>query len=219
MKGYIADTYLGRYRTILYFCVIYLVGLGVFLIGSIPTNLMPALVFLGMYLVALGSGGIKPNVSTMGADQFDVTIEQDLNESKMFFSYFYWAINLGAFVSYTLVAYICQYGISFLGGEDWGFFIGYMIPTIMLTIGVAIFIGGSAKYKKNIPEGSIINKVAGLLYESLISNRHITVDKQTNITERLNISGSESEHEIDKEINERRLWLDRASTRYGGKYI
>ena len=48
LGGYIADTYLGRYYTILVFISIYLLG-----------------------LVSLGTGGIKPNVSTLGADQFD----------------------------------------------------------------------------------------------------------------------------------------------------
>ena len=83
----------------------------------------------------------------MGADQFDITIEQDKKEAKQFFSYFYWrlipvhmfdalirfytyvlqflcSINLGALVAYTLVAYICQYGLPFLGGPKWGFFVG-----------------------------------------------------------------------------------------------
>ena len=45
---------------------------------------------------------------------------------------FYWAINLGSLIAYTLVSYICQYGIPDLGGEKWGFFVGYSIPAIMM---------------------------------------------------------------------------------------
>lgn len=46
---------------------------------------------------------------------------------------FYWSINLGALISYTVVAYICQYGAGpDLGGEEWGFFVGYTIPSIMM---------------------------------------------------------------------------------------
>jgi dipeptide/tripeptide permease len=33
----------------------------------------PGLLFLGLYTVALGTGGIKPNVSAFGADQFDTS--------------------------------------------------------------------------------------------------------------------------------------------------
>ena len=46
----------------------------------------------GMYVVALGAGGIKPNCSTMGADQFDLNYEQDAREAKQFFSFFYWFV-------------------------------------------------------------------------------------------------------------------------------
>jgi hypothetical protein len=41
-------------------------------------------------------------------------------------------VNLGSLISYTVVAYICQYGIPDLGGEDWGFFVGYLIPAIAM---------------------------------------------------------------------------------------
>jgi peptide/histidine transporter 3/4 len=224
LGGYIADTYLGRFKTILYFSVVYLVGLGTFLIGSIPTNIQTPLIFLGMYIVALGAGGIKPNASTMGADQFDLAFENDRKESKLFFSYFYWSINLGALVSYTLVAYICQYGISFLGGEDWGFFIGYLIPTIMLGVGVAVFLSGSSRYKKSVPEGSIINKVAGILYEAAITRRHVKVEKDSDITDRLTANNGakresgQAPDNIEREIDEGSLWLDRASLRFGGSF-
>ena len=55
---------------------------------------------------------------------------------------FYWSINLGALISYTLVAYVCQYGIPSLGGAEWGFFVGYSIPAIMMSefsIGFELF--------------------------------------------------------------------------------
>lgn len=57
LGGYIADTYLGRYKTILVFAIIYLLGLGLFLFGSIPGGVNAGLVFTGMYVVALGAGG------------------------------------------------------------------------------------------------------------------------------------------------------------------
>jgi peptide/histidine transporter 3/4 len=152
-----------------------------------------------------------------------MTIPQDKNESKLFFSYFYWSINLGALVSYTLVAYICQYGISFLGGEDWGFFIGYLIPTMMLAVGLMIFYSGSKRYKKNSPEGSIINQVVGVFYEACILRRHIKIDNHDTMTEKIiNEETTHSEHvkktDIEREINESNVWLDRASSRFGGSY-
>lgn len=58
LGGYIADTWLGRYTTILVFAIIYLGGLALFLFGSIPGSINAAVVFMGMYVVALGAGGM-----------------------------------------------------------------------------------------------------------------------------------------------------------------
>lgn len=59
LGGLLADTYLGRYKTILVFCVIYLIGLAVIVIGTNPNHLSAACVYGGMYIIALGAGGIK----------------------------------------------------------------------------------------------------------------------------------------------------------------
>jgi solute carrier family 15 (peptide/histidine transporter), member 3/4 len=166
--GYIADTLLGRYKTILYFSMLYLIGLALFVFGSVPGAIVQGVIFTAMYTVALGAGGIKPNVSTMGADQFDPKIPQDKKESEQFFSYFYWSINLGALIAYSLVAYVCQYGLPGLGGEPWGFFVGYLIPTIMMCFGVLVFMSGSSNYKKVSPRGSMLTTAGGILYEALV---------------------------------------------------
>lgn len=101
LGGYIADTFWGRYKTILNFSVLYLIGLSLIVFGSVPGAVLVPVVFLAIYVIALGAGGIKPNVSTMGADQFDPQYEQDKKEAAQFFSYFYWSINLGALVAYV----------------------------------------------------------------------------------------------------------------------
>ena len=53
---------------------------------------------VGLVLIAIGSGGIKPCVSAFGADQFGNS-EADLKAKSRFFSIFYWAINLGSLFS------------------------------------------------------------------------------------------------------------------------
>lgn len=75
---------------------------------SCPTahGLQIGVLYLGLYLIALGNGGIKPNVSTLGADQFD---EGDPNERKHmshFFNWFYFIISIGSLFSVTLFVYI-----------------------------------------------------------------------------------------------------------------
>ena len=125
-------------------------------ITSVPGNLSNSFVFFSIYIIAIGTGGIKPNVSTLGADQFDESNEEEKKEKESFFNWFYWSINLGALVAYTVVASICQYGITSLGGPSWAFFDGYLIPTIAMFFAIVIFIIGASKYKIAKPSGSIL---------------------------------------------------------------
>lgn len=88
LGGYIADTHLGRSKTILIFSVIYSIGLGMVVVGSLPDIAMPGLVFAAIYTIAIGTGGIKPNVSTLGADQFDERFSRDRAEKASFFNWY-----------------------------------------------------------------------------------------------------------------------------------
>ncbi|KAF0989273.1 hypothetical protein HZS_3021 [Henneguya salminicola] len=70
----LSDSYLGRFKTILYLSFIYAVGSIALAITAIPffikkIGLIGTL--SGLFLIAIGTGGIKPCVSTFGADQFD----------------------------------------------------------------------------------------------------------------------------------------------------
>uniref|UniRef100_A0A8C3R4L2 Solute carrier family 15 member 1 n=1 Tax=Cyanoderma ruficeps TaxID=181631 RepID=A0A8C3R4L2_9PASS len=80
----IADSWLGKFKTILYLSVVYAIGQTVLSVGSIsdltdrnqdgsPDNVAVniALSMIGLILIALGTGGIKPCVSAFGGDQFE----------------------------------------------------------------------------------------------------------------------------------------------------
>ena len=55
---------------------------------------------LGLALIAVGTGGIKPCVSAFGGDQFKLP-EQE-RQLQTFFSVFYFAINAGSLISTAL---------------------------------------------------------------------------------------------------------------------
>lgn len=91
----ISDVWLGKYRTILYFSVVYCFGFLALTVDHTRLGL-----FIGLGLVALGSGAIKPCVTANVGDQFGPTNKHLM--SKVY-SWFYWCINLGAFISNLLV--------------------------------------------------------------------------------------------------------------------
>jgi dipeptide/tripeptide permease len=84
LGAWVADAYWGRYKTILFFCCWYAVGMAVCTLGGLPTlsdDSRTAFFLIGLFAgVSVGAGGIKSNVVVLGADQFvlpDQKAEQD----------------------------------------------------------------------------------------------------------------------------------------------
>jgi dipeptide/tripeptide permease len=73
--AYIADRYIGRYYTILYFSILYICGLLILTIATTVQILIykRILSFIGLLLICCGTGGIKPCVSSFGADQLSLS--------------------------------------------------------------------------------------------------------------------------------------------------
>lgn len=87
----VADVWLGKYPTILSLSIVYCLGHLALALDDTRFGLA-----LGLGLIALGSGGIKPCVSAHVGDQFG---RRNAHRLEGAFSYFYFAINLGAFSS------------------------------------------------------------------------------------------------------------------------
>ena len=87
----VSDVFWGKFKTILTFSISYCSGCAI--VALVPGNYG---LVIGLTLVALGTGGIKPCVSTNVGDQF-TSKNQHLIERA--FSYFYLAINAGSSIS------------------------------------------------------------------------------------------------------------------------
>ncbi|KAK7860396.1 protein nrt1/ ptr family 8.2 [Quercus suber] len=176
--AFIADSYLGRYWTIALFSVIYGMTL-LTLSASIPglkptcygkedchaTVTQSAVCFLALYLIALGTGGIKPCVSSYGADQFDDSDEDEKKHKSSFFSWFYFSINVGALIASSLLVWI-QDNIG------WGW--GFGIPAVTMAIAVVSFFSGTRLYRNQKPGGSALTRMCQVVIASI---RKYHVDK------------------------------------------
>jgi len=106
--------------------------------------------FIGLYMIALGTGGIKPCVSSFGADQFDDTDPAERAKKGSFFNWFYFCINMGSFISGTIIVWIQD-------NSGWG--IGFAIPTISMALAIACFFAASNIYRYQKPGGSPLTRV------------------------------------------------------------
>lgn len=175
LGAWLADSLWGRYRTILIFSLIYFVGMtmlagSAFLPGltpdstSVATPLQNAALYVSLYVVALGTGGIKPNVSAFGADQFDELDPRDRKEKKSFFNWFYFSINVGSLLAVTGIVWI-QENVS------WA--IGFVIPAIAMAVAVVTFIAGSPRYRHVKPSESPISRVYRVTIAAWRENRRM----------------------------------------------
>jgi POT family proton-dependent oligopeptide transporter len=96
LGGWVADRFLGKYRTMLWFSLVYCVGhLCLALSDSSRSGF-----YTGLALIALGAGGIKPITPAFLGDQFDRT---NKDRAKVVFDAFYWIINFGSFFASLLM--------------------------------------------------------------------------------------------------------------------
>ncbi|ORX99996.1 PTR2-domain-containing protein [Basidiobolus meristosporus CBS 931.73] len=155
----ISDQYLGKYKSILIFSTIYLLGWAILTITSIPSIMYTAGYpgyIVSLFVIGLGTGGIKPLVSPMAADQYNqtepeirvikgerVVVDPELNTQHLY-NWFYWAINVGSTIGGIITPIIAL---------NVGFWLAYLVPTVMFVFAIAVFWSGSRLYNKVPPTG------------------------------------------------------------------
>lgn len=102
--------------------------------GAIPTVPLPADVatVIGLLLISLGTGGIKPCVSAFGGDQFK--IPEQAKQLALFFSLFYMSINAGSLLSTTLTPVLREDVNCF--GEQGCYSLAFGVPAVLMIVSI-----------------------------------------------------------------------------------
>ncbi|XP_075484736.1 protein NRT1/ PTR FAMILY 8.1-like [Primulina tabacum] len=172
--AFVADAYLGRFLTIIVFSCIYAVGMVMLTLSGSMHSLRPphctakpcipasnsqtSFLYCALSLIALGTGGIKPCVSSFGADQFDESDHKEAQKKYAFFNWFFFAINMGALFGITLLVYV-QVEL----GWSWG--IG--IPTAAMISSIFMLGAGYVKYRYQKPMGSAFTRFFQVIVASV----------------------------------------------------
>src|SRR5687768_4269426 len=130
LGGWLSDRFFGKYNTVLWFSLIYCAGHGCLaLFDDNQTGF-----YTGLFLIAFGSGGIKPLVATFMGDQFD---QRNKHLAKIAFDAFYWIINFGSLFASLLIPYcLRRYGAS----------VAFGIPGLLMFIATIAFWAGRHYY-------------------------------------------------------------------------
>ncbi|NXK49910.1 S15A1 protein, partial [Chauna torquata] len=202
----IADSWLGKYKTIVYLSIVYTIGQVVMSVSSIndltdhnrdgtPDSiaLHIALSMIGLILIALGTGGIKPCVAAFGGDQFE---DHQEKQRSRFFSIFYLAINAGSLLS-TIITPILRAQECGIHSKQQCYPLAFGVPAALMAVSLIVFMIGSGMYKKVQPQGNIMIQVCKCIGFA-IKNRF---------------------RHRSKEYPKREHWLDWASEKYNKQLI
>jgi POT family proton-dependent oligopeptide transporter len=127
----LADGLIGKYRVIFYLSIVYCFGH-----LSLALNDTRLGLSLGLMLIALGAGGIKPCVSANVGDQFG---ESNKHLLSKVFGWFYFSINAGSAVS----IYLCP---ILLNNPKWGPHYAFGLPGVLMFLATVIFWAGRKKF-------------------------------------------------------------------------
>jgi POT family proton-dependent oligopeptide transporter len=134
--GWLADRYFGRYSVILWMSLGYVAGHACIALFEGEVGL-----YVGLALIAVGSGAIKPNVSTFVGDQFGPGRESLME--KAYFA-FYWAINIGAITGQFIIPKMRTW---------YGWQVAFGVPGLAMALSLLIFLLGKRHYVRPPPSG------------------------------------------------------------------
>ncbi|KAK4377045.1 hypothetical protein RND71_003341 [Anisodus tanguticus] len=212
LGGFLADSFLGRYKTIAIFAVIQSLGTGMLTVTTGLPQLRPptchpheyckpangfqmGVLYLALYLIALGTGGLKSSVSGFGTDQFDEKDEKEKSQMAYFFNRFFLFISIGTLAAVTVLVYV-QDEV----GRSWA----YGICCISMLIAIIIFFSGTKKYRYKRSSGSPIVQIFQVILAAT-RKRNMDVPYDVGMLYETNLEASRIQH------SEQFRFLDKAA--------
>jgi POT family proton-dependent oligopeptide transporter len=185
--AYVADTYWGRYKTIWVSVLIAIAG-HVILVASAAPDVIAAphkalaAFIIGLIIMGVGTGGFKPNISPLVAEQvpnpkihireqkgwFSSKIERVIVDPQVtilrVYNWFYLFINIGALVGQISMTYAERYV---------GFYLSYLLPTVSFCITLPILYICRNWYRHTPPEGSVLGPALKLFVFATKGRLHV----------------------------------------------
>jgi len=175
LGAWIADTYLGRYKTIVYSVFIAIVGHVILVASSAPKVLDKpdtalGVFVLGLLIMGLGTGTFKPNISPLIMEQIPeepmrvekrgeerVIVDPAVTATRVY-NWFYWFINWGALIGQLCMVYAERYV---------GFWLAYLLPTVAFCFTIPVLMYCKKSYVLKPPSGSVIGPAMKLFFKAL----------------------------------------------------
>ncbi|XP_062182612.1 protein NRT1/ PTR FAMILY 4.4-like [Phragmites australis] len=184
LGGFLSDSYLGSFWTMLIFGFVELSGFILLAVQAHLPQLRPppcdmmaagegceeaggvkaSIFFVALYLVALGSGCLKPNIIAHGADQFRRGGGGDARRLSSYFNAAYFSFCVGELVALTVLVWV-----QTRSGMD----VGFGVSAAVMAIGLVSLVAGVAFYRNKPPQGSILMPIAKVFVAAVTKRKQV----------------------------------------------
>ncbi|CAL0311666.1 unnamed protein product [Lupinus luteus] len=127
--------------------------------------------YLALYITALGTGGVKSSVSGFGSDQSDYTNKGEKKQMIKFFNWFYFFVSIGSLAATTILVYIQDNQ-----GREWG----YGICAYAIVFALVVFLSGTSKYRFKTLLGSPLTQFA-VVFVAAWRKRHLELPSDSSL--------------------------------------
>lgn len=194
--GYISDSFITRFWTFIIFGIVELLGLVMLTIQAFNKNLHPAtgktpsqsqeaVLFMGLYAMATGVGGVKATLQAHGADQLDNSNKRLISS---FFNWYFFSLCAGGLLSSTIMVWV---------EDNKGWTSSFCINIAAFSVALCIFTSGFSFYRNKLPAGSPLTRIAKVLWCAAINRKESSVSVMNN-------------HRYDERPNIKFRFLDKA---------
>ncbi|XP_043695918.1 protein NRT1/ PTR FAMILY 4.6-like [Telopea speciosissima] len=178
LGGFISDSYITRFKTLLLFAPLVFLGFVLLTFQAYFPSLRPpacdtsgqqsnckqvhgskaAVLYIALYMIALGEGCLRANLPPFGADQFDDDV---ISKSRRKSSYFNW-LNVSIFGGSVMGLILIVWIESSKGWVE-----GLSVTSAVMLLGVIVFAFGFKSYRHQIPRGSPLTRMLQVLVAAI----------------------------------------------------
>ncbi|XP_074578544.1 protein NRT1/ PTR FAMILY 4.6-like [Curcuma longa] len=213
LGGFLSDAFFTAYHIYLISALLEFLGLVILTVQAKIGSLKPppgeeaaggkaAILFAGLYLTALGVGGIKGSLAPHGGEQFDESTASGHKARSTFFNYFIFCLASGGLLAVTFVVWVEDNK-----GWQWGF----GISTLTILLSIPVFLAGSPLYRNKVPTGSPITTIAKVLLAAISSRRSNFQSARNAVIDLEQSSPAKESKESEVRPGEELKWLNRAA--------
>ncbi|KAL3597941.1 hypothetical protein D5086_009578 [Populus alba] len=182
LGGYLSDSYLGCFWTMLIFGFVELSGFILLSVQAHLPQLKPPqcnmltggencieakgfktlIFFVALYMVALGSGCVKPNMIAHGGDQFNQSNPKQSKKLSTYFNAAYFAFSMGELFALTLLVWV---------QTNSGMDVGFGVSAAVMAMGLISLVSGTLYYRNKAPQGSIFTPIAQVFVAAVFKRK------------------------------------------------